>query len=76
MEITGRGCCLTIIGILSAFLGATQIYLLVSKLSGSFLSWWWVFCPIWLPILVFFGIPVLFAVIDKLIKLIQYKRNA
>lgn len=76
MEITGRGCCLTIIGVLSAIIGGTQIYLLVSKLSGSFLSWWWVFSPIWVSILVFWGIPVLFAVIDKLIKLIQHKRNA
>lgn len=76
MEITGRGCCLTIIGILSAFLGGIQVYLLVSKLNGSFMSWLWVFSPIWLSVLVFFGIPILFAVIDKLIKLIQYKRNA
>lgn len=75
MEITGRGCCLTILGILFAFIGGTQVYLLVSKLSGNYMSWWWTFTPIWGTILIVFGVPVLFSIANKLIKLIKYKRD-
>lgn len=75
MEITGRGCCLAILIVIAAILGAWQGHLLILKLNGGLFSWWWTFAPLWGTILVVFGVPVLFSVVDKLVKLIKTKRH-
>lgn len=75
MEITGRGCCLTLISVLSATIGMFQVIFLIEKLTGGAMSWVWVFSPIWLTLLIVFGVPILFALVDKLIKRIKRRKD-
>lgn len=75
IEITGRGCCLATISVFGAIIGILQITLLVHKLNGGSMSWIWVLGPIWLSLLVVFGVPVLFYGVDKLIKFIKCKKH-
>ena len=75
MEITGRGCCLTLIGVIGATIGIFQVTFLIEKLTGGTMSWVWVFSPIWLTLLIVFGVPILFALVDKLIKRINKRKD-
>lgn len=43
------------------------IVLAVLKVAGVInISWWWVFCPIWLPFVIFIGLLLIFVGITAL----------
>lgn len=57
------------------FLFVLQLALLLLKACGAYLSWVWVFAPVWGTLLVWVGIPVLFSVFWKIINYIKSKKR-
>lgn len=52
-----------------------QVILICVKLNGSDISWAWVLSPIWIALLLLYGVPVLFSIVNKLIKFIKNVKN-
>ena len=51
-----------------SFLGLLCIVFVIFKILGNITwSWWWVFCPIWIPVATIIAILVIIAVISLII---------
>lgn len=52
-----------------------QVILLCVKFNEGNISWFWVLSPIWIALLLLYGVPVLFSIVNKLIKFIKNVKN-
>lgn len=52
-----------------------QVILLCVKFNEGNISWFWVLSHIWIALLLLYGVPVLFSIVNKLIKFIKNVKN-